>query len=298
MAENSKIEWCHHTYNLWWGCQEVSPGCDNCYARTLAQRLKPELKLWGDGSSRLTILHSFNSQKTVNAPLKWNRIAGELGERHRVFCSSMADVFDNYRKGALDEERDFLWTMIRKTPHLDWLLLTKRLGNVAKMLPPDLARMHNVWLGISVVNQEEADRDIPKLLATPARVRFLSCEPLLGPLDFSGRWVDHANPAIHENVLEALDWVIAGGESGPGARPSHPDWFGSLRDQCVVAGVPFLFKQWGEWAPDCICGRDSACRETPRPTPGKPGVMFRCGKKEAGRSLNYKVWDQFPELQR
>jgi protein gp37 len=173
-------------------------------------------------------------------PRKWNKEAAAAGVRHRVFCASMADVFDNQ---VWDRHRDDLWHLIHQTPHLDWLLLTKRPQNIVKMLPsPDIGApawgegWKNVWLGTTVENQEEADRRIPHLLAVPAVKRFLSCEPLLGKINLIS-W------------LPGVDWVICGGESGPHARPMHPDWARSLRNQCASAGVPFFFKQWGEWAP-------------------------------------------------
>ena len=170
----------------------------------------------------------------------------------------------------------------------------------------------NVWLGATIVNQAEAERDIPKLLDVPAAVRFLSMEPLLGPVSFEGMWVNHANPAMHENVLEALDWVIVGGESGPGARPMHPDWATSLRYQCEAAGVPFLFKQWGDWREpldgeefDTSMGRAAKppafivsetgtvhCFEGVGIVNGK--AMIGVGKKAAGRLLDGRTWDGFP----
>lgn len=306
MAEKSRIEWCDSTFNPWLGCAKISPACDHCYAQTWARRTG-HAELW-EGQRRRTSVAYWKQ------PLAWDVQARLEGRRVRVFCASLADVFDNE---VSHQWRTDLWELIARTPHLDWLLLTKRIGNAKEMLPTSPAHYRpwndawpwkNVWLGATIANQEEADRDIPKLLATPARVRFLSIEPMLGPVSLTRlhslglTWLDALSGRAHEGPStfvwdSKVDWVIAGGESGPKARPSHPDWFRSLRDQCVLAGVPFLFKQWGEWAPDCICGRDFACRETPRPTPGKPGVMFRCGKKESGRSLNYKVWDQFPEPQ-
>jgi protein gp37 len=179
-----------------------------------------------------------------------------------VFCASLADVFDN----AVDPQwRADLFGLIAQPPNLDWLLLTKRIGNVPAMvsiIPGHLPA--NVWLGATIVNQAEADRDIPKLLAVPARVRFLSMEPLLGPVDLAHIEVwggdaeiyplkstadcvdDEGEPAAD---IPPLDWVIVGGESGPGARSMRPAWARSLRDQCEAAGVPFLFKQWGDWLP-------------------------------------------------
>ncbi len=169
-------------------------------------------------------------------------------------------------------------------------------------------------LGATVVNQQEADRDIPKLIATPAAVRFVSCEPLLGPIDLDHQWFEaeffgHAddcnddlcalNADMHSCAGQvcpqpSIDWVIVGGESGPGARPMHPEWVRSIRGQCIDAHVPLHFKQWGEWAPNCLCGTRDAHRTTKRPAPGKPGVMFRCGREAAGRELDEKVWAEFP----
>jgi protein gp37 len=170
-----------------------------------------------------------------------------------VFCASMADVFDNHRS-ILPDWRANLWSLIAATPHLDWLLLTKRPQNIAKMLPPTWSDgWPNVWLGTTVENQTEADRRIPHLLATPARVRFLSCEPLLGPVDLTRvknpvcgevcALTGYLGTGMYGDYGPKLAWVICGGESGPGARPMHPDWARSLRDQCQAAGVPFFMKQ-------------------------------------------------------
>jgi len=280
MVENSNIEWTHHTYNPWIGCQKVGPGCDHCYAETWDARFNGAR--WGADAERQR-----TSQANRNKPIIWNRKAMNAGERHRVFCASLADVFDNHAS-ILPEWRADLWAMIRQTSHLDWMLLTKRPGNIAKMLPADWGDGYpNVWLGCTVVNQAEADRDIPKLLAAPAKVRFLSMEPLLGRVDLR-RWIGcdpiigglssycdqdgYARQDIGGGIIDGLHLVIVGGESGRHARPMHPDWVRSLRDQCVEAGVAFHFKQWGEWDAD-----------------GE-----RVGKKSAGRLLYGRTWDQMP----
>ena len=198
-------------------------------------------------------------------PLRWNADAERLGIRYRVFCASLADVFDN--EVPVEWRRD-MFDLIAITPHLDWLLVTKRIGN-AKTMMADALHLNpaalsdgkiwplpNVWLGITVVNQAEADRDIPKLLAIPAAVRFLSMEPLLGGVDLS-QWLDliqydDGAPWMRRNIghlHDMLDWVIVGGESGPKARPMHPQWVRDIRDQCEAAGVPMMLKQWGEWKP-------------------------------------------------
>ncbi|MEO8021113.1 phage Gp37/Gp68 family protein [Polaromonas sp.] len=277
MSENTKIEWADHTLNGWIGCTKVSVGpqgaCVGCYAEvsTPARVLRARgLETWGPGAPR-------SRTKTWGDPVKWNAnheaFFAQHGRRQRVFCSSLSDVFDNE---VPEQWRADLFDLIAQTPNLDWLLLTKRIGNADGMINGAITRLRlggwkqlpwpwpNVWLGATVVTQAEADRDIPKLLATPAAKRFLSMEPLLGPVrlhrlhigcdtDLHHQWGinpehDHID-ALHPALRARVDWVIAGGESGQGARPSHPDWFRSLRDQCAAAGVPFLFKQWGEHWP-------------------------------------------------
>ena len=243
MAEATNIEWCDSTFNPWIGCTRVSPACDDCYAA----RSTPARTLgvaWGPGQPRRR-----TAPDTWEAPRRWQRQAAEFqaqhGHRRRVFCASLADVFDNE---IPDAWRMDLFKLIADTPNLDWLLLTKRIGNAAKYLQDDGLAFdvigRNVWLGATVVNQTEADRDLPKLQCVPAAVRFLSVEPMLGPIDLGLDVPMCAGPDGSH-----VDWVICGGESGPKARPMHPDWARSLRDQCAAAGVPFLFKQWGEWLP-------------------------------------------------
>lgn len=253
MGEKSAIEWTDATFNPWWGCTRVSPGCDHCYADTWARRLGMN-DLW-DSAKRRT----FGAKHWAD-PVKWNRAAERAGKRLRVFCASMADVFD---KDGPELERANLWDLIEDTPHLDWLVLTKRIGNVKRMLPQP---PENVWLGISVVNQEEADRDIPKLLEIPARVRFLSCEPLLGPISLAQEWLDaeyfgHSSDCDDDlcalngdeyscrgQIFEqpAIDWVIVGGESGKRARPMPLHWVTDIQQACMAAGVAFFMKQGSE----------------------------------------------------
>jgi protein gp37 len=234
---NSKIEWCDHTFNPWVGCTKISPACDHCYAEGWAKRTGGAA-LW-QGERRRTSVQNWRQ------PLKWDRAAASAGVRAKVFCASLADVFDNQ---VPQEWRTDLWALIRSTPHLDWLLLTKRPQNIEKFVPfdwPDTG-YQNVWLGTTVENQAEADRRIPHLLSVPARVRFLSCEPLLGSIEFSdvSRRSDAAR-MLGKPALSGIHWVIAGGESGPGARPMHPAWARSLRDQCKAASVAFFMKQMG-----------------------------------------------------
>jgi protein gp37 len=307
----TSIEWCDYSFNPWWGCGEISPGCDNCYARSFAARFGVK---WGIETPRRAF-----GDKHWNEPLKWDTAAAKSGRHARVFCASMADVFD---KNAPLGARERLWRLIDETPNLDWQLLTKRIGNVHRMIPQSWLLdgwPSNVWLGITVVNQEEADRDIPKLLGIPAAVRFLSCEPLLGPVDLTGyHLADRCGgeypfkmlPHEHRTTrAEMLDWVISGGESGPKARPSHPDWHRSLRDQCAAAGVAFHFKQFGEWAPtQPVVGGDlggdmrrgvvrivKAAGENDGHLRAGDVLMRRVGKKAAGRELDGRTHDDFPE---
>ena len=323
MAETTEISWCDSTMNPWIGCTKVSPGCDNCYAATQDKFRKWTPEGWGGPRQR-------TSAANWKKPLQWNRDAtafqAQHGRRQRVFCASLADVFDNE---VPEEWRFDLYELWDQTPHLDWLVLTKRIGNAAKMLPwvadndqPGCAPLPNVWLGATIVNQEEADRDIPKLLAVPARVRFLSCEPLLGPVDLRTL---HHDGTVEINALTGdhgvtrplagrsdrrIDWVIVGGESGPGARPMHPAWARSLRDQCAAADVPFHFKQWGEWAEHVgrPCGDlgGQMRRGTAQllHAPGNPEGYFRrgdafverVGKQIAGRLLDGVTHDAFPAV--
>lgn len=218
MAENSKIEWTDHTFNPWVGCTKVSPACDHCYAESWAKRAGyPEL--W-QGERRRT------REENWRKPIHWHSSIPD-GERQRVFCASLADVFDN---AVPDEWRFDLFDLIRKTPRLDWLLLTKRIGNAKGMLQRyAMDGAYNVWVGATVVTREEFDRDVDKLRRTPARVRFLSMEPLLEPMG--------------DIDLTGIDWVIVGGESGGKARPMESAWAEHIRYRCESYGAAFFFKQ-------------------------------------------------------
>lgn len=294
MGAVSKIEWTDATFNPWVGCMKVSPACDNCYAEGWAKRagdVKWGAPGQGAGERRRT------SEKNWNLPRRWNRehekFFAEHRRRRRVFCASLADVFDNQ---VPQEWRDDLWALIRDTPNLDWLILIKRIENAVRMLPEDWGDGYpNVWLGVTVESQEYADRRIPILLNTPAHIRFLSIEPMVGPVDLTSvRYEDVTNidvlrgrhgitpPMAGRN--SSVDWVICGGESGPNARPMTPDWARSLRDQCSAAGVPFLFKQWGDWAPH------------PHDVKFHRGAerLERVGKAKAGNHLDGRQHLEFP----
>lgn len=254
MAENSKIEWTHHTFNPWIGCTKVSDGCKNCYAETLMDTRYKKTK-WGPRGLRVIKADSGWSE-----PVKWNRDAEAAGERRRVFCASLADVFEGPDTMPAEAWPDVvsararLIDLIHRTPHLDWLLLTKRPQNVQRLWdeaatewgePGTLAMpLPNVWLGTSIEDQKTADERIPELLKCPAAVRFLSCEPLLGRVDLDC----HPSTGCPTGWLDGspgIDWVIAGGESGPGARPCNAQWIRSLVGQCKAASVPVFVKQLG-----------------------------------------------------
>ncbi len=278
MGKNSSIEWTDHTFNPWWGCAKVSPACTNCYAEAWSRRVGADI--WGAGASR-----RFFGTKHWQEPLKWNEDAKREGRHKRVFCASMADVFEE--RPDLHATRRKLWQWIHLTPWLDWLLLTKRPENVGLMVPWKDKWPTNVWLGTSVENQEWVKQRLPLLLTYPAQCRFLSCEPLLGSLDLRA-WIE-SRPA----KLYPINWVIAGGESGPGARPMLPGWARNVRDQCQAAGIPFHFKQWGHWAPVSAPKREGPLvRKFWDEVAGMEIFMAAKGKKIAGRRLDGMTWDQ------
>ena len=271
MGRNSHIEWTDHTFNPWWGCTKVSDACKNCYAEAWSRRVGQQV--WGPNAER-----RFFGERHWLEPLKWNADALAEMTRRRVFCASMADVFEG--RQALNPWRSKLWELIEITPHLDRLLLTKRPELVPLSTQWGDEWPRNVWLGATVENQESADSRLAHLAQIPAAVRFISAEPLLGALDLRN-WLGRV-----------VDWVITGGESGPKARPSSPSWFRDLLEQCASARVPFHFKQWGEWVPrselDTIT-RNGIARQVDDGT-----VMLRLGKKAAGRLLDGETWNGLP----
>lgn len=255
--KDTKIEWAHHTFNPWRGCTKVSEGCRNCYADAFSSRNPKVLGVWGPNGTRVVA-----ADAAWKEPLKWDRAAKAAGERHRVFCASLADVFEGPDTmpaeswDAVTQARKRLGKLILDTPNLTWMLLTKRPQNILPISAdmwvrfggPTTPLPDNVWIGVSVENQQAANERIPHLLKVPARVRFLSCEPLLGDVRIChvGGWADAAH-WWGKTILgpDGISWVIVGGESGPNARPMHPKWARSLRDQCIGAGVAFFMKQMG-----------------------------------------------------
>jgi protein gp37 len=231
MGVSTAIAWTDHTFNPWWGCANVSPGCDHCYAEAFAKRVGQDV--WGNAAP-----HRFFGDKHWAEPLKWEG---------RVFCASMADVFQ--LSPDLQNERIRLWELIDATPQLTWQLLTKRPENVARMVPwhwLDGGWPRNVWLGTTVEDQTRANLRIPRLLSVEGvAVRFLSCEPLLGEVSLIETLCKLPAP-LHSRDL---GWVIVGGESGPGHRPMDLSHARFLRHECETLDIPFFFKQVGGRTP-------------------------------------------------
>lgn len=306
MAANTSIEWCDDTVNFWTGCTQVSPACDHCYAMELAKRFN--IVAW-NGKPKSRALKGMEELRASD------RRAKRQGRKRFVFLNSMSDTFD---KQADEIDRGHLFATLDECEHLIGLVLTKRIGNVDGMSKGGYWPA-NAWLGITVVNQQEADRDIPKLLAAKSALgiprAFLSVEPMLGPVDLNpeagasyrrlSKWYgpngfdetgEQPERTRRTDLFPKIDWVICGGESGAKARPMHPDWARSLRDQCAAAGVPFHFKQWGEWAPDLVSPhfenplRDGRTCKVVEPYAGcdisEERLMIRLGKKAAGRILD------------
>lgn len=349
MSSRTKIEWTRGgdgapgaTWNPVTGCTKLSPaspGCENCYASTIAERFR--------GVPGHYFEHGFDVQlraDKLDLPLRWRR-------PRRIFVNSMSDLFHDQ---VPDDYIARIWAVMALAPQHTFQVLTKRHARMRSLLSSrefalkvfktattDLdfgvigchfdQPLPNVWLGVSTETQQWADIRIPALLDTPAAVRWISAEPLLGPIDLrhmdldvrdmyqidalTGRNTDMGRPCPD---VASLDWVVAGGESGHGARPMHPDWARSLRDQCQAAGVPFFFKQWGAWVPgfshgagengpgDLFVNLDGSTGHvwideedcSVRNSCGNWGVashpMSRCGKKAAGRELDGRIWDQYP----
>ena len=313
MSDHTHIEWTDSTWNPITGCSVVSAGCKHCYAMRLAgTRLRHHPSRAGltrptaagpvwTGDVRL-------NTDSLDQPLHWKK-------PRRIFVCAHSDLF---HPNVPNDWIDLIFVAMSLAPQHTFQILTKRparmldwfqsnpyerilgLADIIRASRPHLCSVGisdpnitpwpNVWLGVSVEGQATTDERIPLLLQTPAAVRFISAEPLLGPIGLARHF-----PHVH-GMRNDRFWVIAGGESGPGARPSHTDWFRSLRDQCRAAGVPFFFKQWGSWTPeDCMCQIQWRPHfMVSAPTPGKPGVMFRCGKRAAGRLLDGREWSEYP----
>jgi len=247
MGQNSLISWTNHTFNGLRGCAKISAGCHNCYAESMSRRNPALLGVWGEEGTRVLA-----SENMWREPLRWNRDAEKAGVRARVFAYSLGDVFEVPTKpenlAVCTAARARLFPLIESTPWLDWLLLTKRAEKIMDLVPMAWRERFpaNVWMGTSVEDQAAADERIPHLLRVPARVRFLSMEPLLGPVaiqQWSKGCLDEDERGMRG--VRGPDWVIVGGESGGHARSMHLEWARSLRAQCLAASTPFFFKQAG-----------------------------------------------------
>jgi protein gp37 len=237
MGETTGITWTDHTFNPWWGCIKVSPGCEKCYAETFTHRMG--LNLWGPHQRR------FFGEKHWNEPQKWNAAAEKEGGRKRVFCASMADVFEKFE--GLDEHRARLWELIDRTPYLEWLILTKRPENIEAMMPKAWIKSPPDWIriGVTVEDQPHLNRVITLLQAWRGK-NFVSYEPALSLVHFLPFLVESPEDCSAYCPPDAcIQWVICGGESGAGCRPMDLEWARSVRDQCKQAGVPFFMKQLG-----------------------------------------------------
>lgn len=326
MSGKSSIEWTEHTWNPITGCSKISPGCENCYAEKLSHRFGWTEKPW-------TAAYAAENVKLypdrLDIPLKWKK-------PRMIFVNSMSDLFHEH------VSHDFLrkvWEVMVGSPHHIFQVLTKRPERMQEWVSKHGVQIaggrpaKNVWLGVTVEDQRRADERIPFLLQTPAAVRFLSCEPLLEPVnlerhlnggktseEWRARALSGVDPYGFRPPYPRIHWVIAGGESGPNARPIHPDWVRDIRDQCQKAGVPFFFKQWGEWfVPEdgaeacrvCGCTWHNACEGgcfwiepglcsncVGKPVPDYRAVKFqRIGKKKAGRMLDGRTWDEMPKTE-
>ncbi|CAJ1003906.1 DUF5131 family protein [Brevibacillus aydinogluensis] len=303
------IEWTDTVWNPVTGCNKVSEGCRNCYAFALHDMRHKSFtegkKLPRQYAKPFSEIQLFPER--LEQPLKWRK-------PRRIFVNSMSDLFhEDVPEGFIGS----VWDVMARTPRHTYQILTKRPERMQELLSkwaddgwywrreygmwcgPLTGPLPNVWLGVSVENQKAADERIPLLLQTPAAVRFLSCEPLLGPVDleFTAQFEHPDNEGYGVTAIKGIDWVIVGGESGPNARPMHPEWVRGLRDQCEDYGVPFFFKQWGEWM-----------KVPPSRKPWEYGSpeekvsfvgdarFYRIGKKKAGRLLDGREWNEIPTV--
>jgi|SRR3990172_65654 len=281
MGGKTKIRWTDHTLDFWWGCLKVSPGCEHCYAETFSKHVGRNI--WGPSQTT----ERWRTKSPWLDCLKWDKKARRDGIRRKVFCQSMSDFFEDH-----PQVTSWRWHALRILEgftSLDVQLLTKRIENVTQMVPDSWLENwpSHILIGTSVENQEYADKRIHELLKIPAAVRFLSAEPLLGPIRLPDSFLS----------LGKKTWVIVGGESGPNARPMHPQWVRNLRDQCIVAGVPYFFKRWGMERPmaksdwdDPVCKPHDIIQRH-----GWPSMRRFHSKGTAGYLLDGREWSQFPD---
>jgi protein gp37 len=325
MGDRSKIEWCDASWNCIRGCSRVSRGCEHCYAERQALRGAYSERTTAAGTSTgpgpyngLVVMKDAGPQWTgevrfipelLEQPLRWRR-------PRKIFVNSMSDLF---HEKVQDNQIAAIFRVMTEAKRHTFQILTKRASRMCEYFkePRPWTRypLPNVWLGVSVEDQKTADERIPLLLQTPAAVRWVSYEPALGPVDFSA-WPKRVWLRVVGDDGAAdrgrIDWLVAGGESGPGARPVHPQWIRAARDQCMEAGVPFFFKQWGEWLntsqlrsafSDAELDRITFQHVRREPEGGKPNagladLYFRVSKKRAGHLLDGIPWQEFPAVHR
>ena len=330
MSDASPIEWTDSTWNPVRGCSRVSAGCMNCYAERVAMRQS------NPGGAYEGLVHQTSQgpkwtgkirtvPRLLDQPLRWKK-------PRRIFVNSMSDLF---HEDVPDDFIDQVFAMMALSPQHAFQLLTKRPERMLSYMTHDagfgrwgfidgwarrfyegqhnkpfpagkilIGPLPHVWLGVSVEDQAAADERIPLLLQTPAAVRWISAEPWLGPVKLKH---GDLRPWEKPEQRPKLHWVVAGGESGPKARPSHPDWYRALRDQCRTTGVPFFFKQWGQWSPDYAFTRVATVdpvtgvAQNPNAAMGAKGLavqglntMFSVGKTKAGRLLDGREWNEYP----
>jgi protein gp37 len=281
-----------YTFNPWIGCQKIGDGCKFCYAERDFARKPRWTNCWGPPE---TSERKRTSEANWHKPLAWNRQAQADGIHAKVFCASLCDVFEDNPQVAV-WRTELFEDIIYETPWLQWLILTKRPQRMFEFFYDRLEMLRkNIWLGVSVENQAAAGERREYLRRCPAAVKFVSYEPALGPVDWTG-W-------------EFVDWIISGGESGPKARPSHPDWHRRTRDWCQKHKIAYFFKQWGEWWPvreakgyDVMNDLETAHRPVTElaagspPMAGRVAELRRIGKRAAGRLLDGRTWDEMPEI--
>lgn len=303
----TKIEWARYTFNPWRGCTRVSPACDFCYAETMSHRNPKVLGIWGDEGTRPVGAESY-----WKGPLKWATEARAAATRERVFCGSLMDVGED--RPELVAPRARLCDLVDQTADaLVWMLLTKRIENIARLFPAEILRKCGV--GATTEDQPRFDQRILGLLQTPAAWRFVSAEPLLGGINLGlALGVPLADGSVWTGSLPRLDLVIAGGETNS-ERPTHPEWARSLRDQCDATGVAFFWKQWGDWAVGSQFRADDTVRVmfndgrsmtqneyraafSQTPAELDPTLVANVGKHAAGRLLDGCEWSQMPECAR
>lgn len=324
----SKIEWTDKTWNPLAGCSKVSAGCENCYAEIMARRLAAMGQKKYKGTTRKNINGKAHWTGIINLDEKALLIPLKIKKPTRFFVNSMSDLF---HEGVPARFIDDVFAVMMLCPQHTFQILTKRPENMVKYFATEYSKarimtaldiigeenddlfeicckvasqipmmlrivLKNVWLGVSVENQETAQKRIPLLLKTPAAIRFISCEPLLGPIDLTDI---NLNSQLFNSLTgigdlypdNKINWVIAGGESGPHARPLHPDWIRSIKNQCMAANVPLFFKQWGEYAPHADTGK---CKKVSVVNNGIGYEMCKVGKSDAGSLLDGKEWKQYP----